>query len=138
MEYRRLCNVAVSHEILKQLPQIVGIGESVPWNWNRPFVAKTVSINVEMRGRHLLVVRIAVWRTAKIEPHENDYVTSPFLVFAFFQVNFPTADIQPKMLFFIHGDKWNTNITTQSRVIKGIVVLSHLLQGNQNVGFSLG
>ena len=70
----------------------------IAWNRVRPFVAKSLTVDVQVRRPDLLAIGIAMWRTAEIEPGENHDLPSPILVSAFAQVDPSPAQVEKKRL----------------------------------------
>ena len=67
---RRLCDVAEPHELVERRPEIARRRKAVCGNGNGPLVAVAFAVHVQMRGRDLFVVRIAVGSATQIKADE--------------------------------------------------------------------
>ena len=56
---------------------------------------------MKVRASDLLIVRVSVRGTAKIQPHQNDDLPRAGLIFPFEQVNTPPADVEQKLFSLV-------------------------------------
>jgi len=94
----RLCNVAEPHKILEYCPQTVVHAKSIRGDRDGPFVAITLAVNMEMRGRNLSPVWVAMRCTMYIEPNKHDYLPSSILKLALEQINASATEIKKELL----------------------------------------
>src|SRR6266436_7384928 len=94
---RLLGDITKPKEIFEGRPCVSRISKPVGWKRNGPSVAKAFAIEVQVRRRNLLIVRIAVRRAAQIEAHQYHDLTPPVLHLDLMQVNATAAQVEQEI-----------------------------------------
>ncbi len=88
---------------------------------------------MEMRARNLDVVRIPMWRAAKIKPHKRHDLSGPLLECSFEKIDTAPPQIQEKMFALIFRDHWNLYGTAHRRIVPIGIVDSNLSYRDERV-----
>ena len=58
---------------------IIRTGKSIRWKRNSPVVAEALPVDMEMRARHIEIIRVTMRWPAKIKAGQNHNVACPIL-----------------------------------------------------------
>ena len=120
-------NVTEPHEGLKRQPSVFEVPETVARNRKRELVAEPFPIEMQMRGADLLAIRIAVWRTAKVEPRENDDLSPSVLICTLSDIDSPPTNVKVESLSAVGRDQWCGDHSSKAREVSSILVRAMLL-----------
>jgi hypothetical protein len=124
--------IAVSHEGFKSRPQILRLGVCVKRRWEGPFIAISFDVSVQVRARHVGIVRIPMGRPVQIEPHENDRLSRSILEHGFCSFNLTSGDVEHKVLALVKGRKGNRQSLAGRRKGLLLVIYTSLFHRNES------
>ena len=70
----------------------------IPWNRNRPSVAESLPVKVQMGRSDFLAIGIAMWRPAEIESGKDHDLPSAVLICTLAQIDSSPAQIEKERL----------------------------------------
>src|SRR5437667_4412627 len=102
---RGLRNIAEAQEVFERRPHIRRVSEPLAGERHSPLVAKALAIDVKVRYRDLLVVRVTMWRAAQIEADEHHDLPRSVLHLDLEQVNATAAQVEQELFALVGGLK---------------------------------
>ena len=81
---------------MERLPCVVRIWKVIVWNRNRPPVAESFTVKMQVGRSDFLAIWIAMWRPAEIESGKNHDLPSAILIGALAQIDPSPVQIEKK------------------------------------------